>query len=165
MDSANQFLREVFLPEHNARFAKAAEREGSAFTPLGSFALNDVLCIQEERVVGKDNTVRYSKRILQINEDKTRTCYAKCSVRVHEYPDGALAVFYGPRKLGVTLLSPAKLDEDEKPKKVGDTNFGRAGAGGEAAASPPAPAWRWYSGCAPAQAVRFWIPHADGGSD
>jgi transposase len=140
MDSANQFLREVFLPEHNARFAKAAESEGSAFTALGSFALNDILCIQEERVVGKDNTVRYKGRILQINEDKIRCSYAKCSVRVHEYPDGALAVFYGPRKLGVTLLSAAKLDEDEKPKNVPGPSSERAGTGGEAAAPPPVPA-------------------------
>jgi hypothetical protein len=51
MAEANLFLRDSFLPAHNARFAKAAEVEGSAFTPLYGFALNEVLCIQEERVV------------------------------------------------------------------------------------------------------------------
>jgi transposase len=141
MDSANRFLQEIFLPEHNARFVRAAECEGSAFTPPGSIALHDVLCIQEERVVAKDNTVRYNKRILQINEDKTRCSYARCTVRVHEYPDGALAVFYGPRKLGVTLLPQAKLNE--KPKNAGGLSWGWAGAGGEAEASPPAPASLW----------------------
>jgi hypothetical protein len=39
---ANPFLREVFLPAHNARFAKKADLEGSAFTPLYDFSLNDV---------------------------------------------------------------------------------------------------------------------------
>jgi transposase len=136
MDSANRFLREVFLPEHNARFAKAAECEGSAFTPLGGVALNDVLCIQEERVVAKDNTVRYNNRILQINEDNMRAGYIKCTVRVHEYLDGTLAVFYGPRELGVLLLSQAKEDTGEKPKNAHRPILGCAGVGGEASGFP-----------------------------
>jgi hypothetical protein len=59
MAGANRFPRDVFLPAHNALFAKRPELEGSAFTPLHNFPLDDVLCIQEERVVGNDNTVRY----------------------------------------------------------------------------------------------------------
>jgi transposase len=116
MDSANRFLREIFLPEHNARFAKSAECEGDAFTPLTGFSLNEVLCIQEERVVSKDNTVHYKGQILQINEDKVRFSYAKCSVRVHEYPDRTLAVFYGPRKLSLILLP--QLQDNKKAEET-----------------------------------------------
>ncbi|MBK8907844.1 MAG: hypothetical protein IPM60_08040 [Rhodospirillales bacterium] len=61
--------------------------------------LEDVLCIQEERVVGNDNTVRYRNRILQIPADRHRHHYVKARVRVHEYPDDTLAVFHGPRRL------------------------------------------------------------------
>jgi transposase len=104
MAQANRFLRESFLPAHNARFAKAAEVEGSAFTPLCGFALDDVLCIQDERVVSNDNTVRYKTSTLQILSDNSRLHYAKCKIRVHEYPDGSLAVFHGPRKLETRLL-------------------------------------------------------------
>jgi hypothetical protein len=111
MAQANRFLRESFLPAHNARFAKAAEVEGNAFTPLRGFALDDVLCIQDERVVSNDNTVKYKNSTLQITSDNSRLHYAKCKVRVHEYPDGSLTVFYGPRKLE-TLLLKAK-DEKE----------------------------------------------------
>jgi hypothetical protein len=99
MHTANRFLQKVYLPEHNARFVKPAQAEGSAFTPLMGFALKEVLCIQEERVVANDNTVQYRGRRLQILEDATRCSFAKCKVRVHEYLDGALAVFYGPRRL------------------------------------------------------------------
>ena len=55
--------------------------------------------MQESRVVGKDNTVRYCNKILQIPQDKYRYHYVKASVRVHEYPEGDLAVFHGPRCL------------------------------------------------------------------
>ena len=43
--------------------------------------------------------VRYERRVLQIPADRHRHHYVKCKVRVHEYPDGRLAVFHGPRCL------------------------------------------------------------------
>ena len=98
MDEANRFLREVYLPEHNARFARPPEETGSAFVPFAG-TLEDILCIHEERVVGNDNTVRYRNRVLQIPADRHRHHYVKARVRVHEYPDGTLAVFHGPRRL------------------------------------------------------------------
>ena len=98
--SANRFLRDAFVPSHNARFAVPAEGEGSAFVPwAGAGALADILCVQEERVVGNDNTVRYKRLTLSIPPDTHRRHYVKSRVRVHEYPDGGLAVFAGPRRL------------------------------------------------------------------
>jgi transposase len=112
MEEANRFLREQFLPEHNARFARKAEQAGSAFAPLMGFALEDVLCIHEERTVAKDNTVRYKGKTLQILEDKRRCSFAKCKVRVHEYLDGSLAVFHGPRKLQAIILQQHEENEE-----------------------------------------------------
>ncbi len=100
MDEANRFLKEVFLPDHNARCAINPKGEGSAFVPFAG-NLDDFLCIQEDRVVGGDNTVRYKNRVLQIPEDRHRHHYVKARVTVHEYPDGDLAVFHGPRRLAV----------------------------------------------------------------
>lgn len=99
MEEANRFLKEDYLPEHNKRFASEAEEEGSAFVPWAGDGLQDVLTIQEERTVDNDNTVRYKRLILQIPADKHRYHYVKAKVRVHEYPNGTLAIFHGPRKL------------------------------------------------------------------
>ena len=98
IDEANRFLKEVYLPQHNARFALPAEVEGSAFVSFAG-ALDDILCVQEERTVSNDNTVRYKRRVLQLPADRHRRHYVKATVRVHEYPDGTLAVFHGPRCL------------------------------------------------------------------
>ncbi len=98
MDEANRFLRETFLPDHNRRFAVRPEAPGSAFVPFAG-KLEDILCVQEERTVGNDNTVRYKRLSLQIPEDKHRHHYVKTKVRVHEYPNGHLAIFHGPRRL------------------------------------------------------------------
>ena len=56
----NRFLKEVFLPQHNARFATPAEDRGTAFVPFTG-ALDDILCIHEERTVSNDNTVAQQK--------------------------------------------------------------------------------------------------------
>ena len=61
--------------------------------------VDDILCIQAERTVANDNTVRYGNRVLQIPAGPARPHYVKARVRVHEYPDGTLALFHGPRRL------------------------------------------------------------------
>ena len=98
MEEANRFLEEVFLPAHNARFTGQAEEPGSAFVPFAG-KLEEILCVQHERQVSNDNTLRYKGLSLQIPADRHRHHYAKARVRVHEYPDGRLAVFHGPRCL------------------------------------------------------------------
>jgi hypothetical protein len=61
--------------------------------------LAETLCIEEERVVARDNTVAYEGRRLQLPASPARAHYVKAQVKVREYPDGTLAVFHGPRRI------------------------------------------------------------------
>jgi hypothetical protein len=97
--SANQWIREVYLPRHNARFAKPAAVAEKAFVAADPELLRETLCIEEERVVGRDNTVAYEGLKLQLPESRMRAHYVKARVKVREYPDGSLAVLHGPRCL------------------------------------------------------------------
>jgi transposase len=99
MAAANQYLTERFLPAFNRRFAVPATEPSTAFVPWIGTGLADILCVQEDRVVANDKTVRYQGLRLQIPPDRHRFHYVKATVRVHEYPDGTLAVFHGPRCL------------------------------------------------------------------
>jgi len=113
MAAANRYLREVYIPAHNTRFAVAAEEPGSAFVPVADPAmLETILCHQEERIVDKDNTVRFAGLVLQIPESPGRRHFVKARVRVHRYPDGDLAIFHGPRRI-------ASYDKDGR--LVGET--------------------------------------------
>ena len=98
MEEANRFLMETYLPEHNRLFAITPEEPGSAFVPFAG-NLKTTLCVHQDRVVGNDNTVRYKRLTLQIPADRHRHHYVKARVRVHEYPDGILSIFCGPREL------------------------------------------------------------------
>lgn len=100
MEAANRFFREVYLPEHNARFAIEPALPESAFVPVADPALlREILCVQDERIVARDNTVGFEGLKLQLPESPLRHHYVKARVRVHQYPDGALAVFHGPRAI------------------------------------------------------------------
>jgi hypothetical protein len=99
IEAANRFLRDVYLPAHNARFAVTAAEAGSAFVPVAEAQWRDILCIQEERVVAPDNTVAWRRERLQIPPHPTRAHFVRAKVRVHDYPDGELAIFHGPRCL------------------------------------------------------------------
>jgi hypothetical protein len=100
IEAANAFLRDVYLPAHNARFAVQPAGEGSAFTPILSVDLGEILCVQEERQVGNDNCVSYRTLKLQIPESPMRPHFVKARVKVHVYPDGSHALFHGPRCIG-----------------------------------------------------------------
>ena len=98
-EAANRFLQRTYVPAHNRRFRVAATASGTAFVPYIGPPLRDILCVQEPRVVGHDNTVRFHNHVLQIPQDSHRCHYVKAKVRVHQYADGTLAVFHGPRCL------------------------------------------------------------------
>jgi hypothetical protein len=59
----------------------------------------EILCIQEDRVVGNDNTVKWEGRSLQLPPSRLRPHFVKATVRVHEYPDGQVAIYWGPHRL------------------------------------------------------------------
>ena len=96
VEAANRYLKTHFVPDDNARFAVPATEEGSAFIAYAGRPLEDVLCIQESRQVGRDNCVNWNGVALQIPPQRHRHHYVKATVRVHGYPDGRLAIFDGP---------------------------------------------------------------------
>lgn len=108
-EDANRFLKRDYLKRFNRRFMVKPAEEGDAFVPLLGVDIDNILCRQVERAVGKDNCVSYQGRALQLPSDTVRH-YSKARVRVHEYPNGHLAVFHGPRCL-------AAYDPAGKPVK------------------------------------------------
>lgn len=145
--AANIWLRETYLAEHNARFAVTPEQAGSAFVAAAAASWQDVLCIQEDRQVGNDNTVRWHGRSLQIPESPQRKHFVRATVRVHNYPDGTLAIFHGPRRIasfdhqGHTIAPTPAPGCDARPACgfVGNAAGGSSSTAGGAAALPTTP--------------------------
>ena len=112
IEAANRFLAECYVPAHNRAFAVAAAETGTAFVPFVG-TLSETLCLRSERVVGHDNCVRYGRLSLQIPAQQHRHHFVKVTVRVHEYADGSLAVFHGPRCLARYRSDGTIIAEEE----------------------------------------------------
>ena len=129
IEAANAWLRDVYRPAHNARFAIAAEQAGSAFVPTAGLELAETLCIQEERVVGNDNCISFQTRKLQIPESPLRPHFVKATVKVHRYPDSTLAIFHGRRCLGRYNANASPIGEQAGvPSRPAARLASRAGA-------------------------------------
>jgi hypothetical protein len=100
MVAANRYLQETYLPRHNTQFMVNPELEASVYLPVAGWDIANVLCIQEERIVGPDHTVHYKSIKLQIPPGPLRRHYVKTHVRVHHYRDDTMAIFHGPREIG-----------------------------------------------------------------
>ena len=86
VEAADRFLREIYLPEHNARFVVPADEPASAFVKAPEELWRDVLCAQEERRVGNDNCERWRGRSLQIPPTPLWPHLVRATVRVHDIP-------------------------------------------------------------------------------
>lgn len=99
---ANRYLRDVFLPSFNYRFKLKIEELATSYVPWldNHLKLKEIWCVQAQRTVKKDNTVSYEGKVLQIDRSKNRYSYANAKVRVHEYANGELALYYGHTCIG-----------------------------------------------------------------
>lgn len=98
--AANAWIRDVYLPARNARFAKPAALPETGFVAVHDKAqLVEALSRQEERVVARDNTIAFDGMRPQLPQSPLRHHWVKARVRVHAYPDGTYAVFHGPRRI------------------------------------------------------------------
>lgn len=111
IEAANRFIAEIYLPEHNARFAVAPEQEGTAFVACAPEQWREILCVHETRQVGNDNTVHWRGRRLQIPPSPLRPHFVRAKLRLHEYPDGAVALFWGPHRI-------ADFEPDGNPRRL-----------------------------------------------
>lgn len=97
--SANRYLWDEYLPEHNGRYAVEPAQPTDAHRPLLSCQdLDAILSLQTPREVGNDFTVRYKNRFFQLQPDQPMRVYRKAQVSVQERLDGSIhLVFKGQR--------------------------------------------------------------------
>ena len=108
IEAANAFIRDRYLPAHNARFAVLPAGEGSAFTPVPGVDLDEILCVEEERQVGNDNCVSY--RTLQTSDPrKPDAAPFRQGAGQGAYLPGRL-----PHRLSRTQMHPGRYDEKEQ---------------------------------------------------
>jgi hypothetical protein len=100
IDQANAYLREHYLCRHNEFLARAAQDPETAFVPVQDADLDDVLCMEAMRTVGKDNVVTLDGVSLQIPRQPGRATCAGLHVMVRWHVDGTYSVRRGLQVFG-----------------------------------------------------------------
>lgn len=89
--AANRFLREVYIPAHNARFARPPANRTDAHRPiLRSQMLDRVLCLRAQRVVANDFTVRWKPGFMQLLKNQLVTVKPGQKIDVEVRLDGSV---------------------------------------------------------------------------
>ncbi len=96
LEAANAYLREGYLPQHNATFRRPPRDPANAFVPLGHVDLDTILCQEEERVIAPDNTVTVAGQVLQIERQPGRRTCAGLRVLVRQHLDGTITITRPP---------------------------------------------------------------------
>jgi len=100
LEQANHFLRHEYIAEFNGRFSRAAEEEGTAFVPCQRTDLERIFSIQSERIVNRDNTVKFKNLFLQIDRQAWRGTLSGCRVVVYQHFDDTISIGFGAHTLG-----------------------------------------------------------------
>jgi len=119
MAQANAFLEKSFLPELNRRFSVSPRLEADLHRVLPpDFAIEEILCVQESRVVGRDWCVRWRNRYLQIPAEHATLDLAGKKVLVKELACGKLLMSYQGRSLNFHEWSVRPKPKREKALHV-----------------------------------------------
>jgi transposase len=150
MAQANALLEKMFLEDLNERYAIKPATEQDLHRPLDrQMVLEEVLCVQEQRVVGGDWCVRWNNRWLQIGREHATLNLPRRRVLVKELADGRLLLDCQGQRLTFTELSarPAPAKQEKKPfvnnrrwKPAADHPWSRGPAVGPRPRGNPAPA-------------------------
>lgn len=123
MEQANEFLRNEYISEFNRRFTVKSELDGTAFVPCTRTDLERVFSIQSERVVNRDNTVKFQNLLLQINQQSWRSSLSGCRVIVYQHLDNTISIGFGAHTVGRyssdgQSLPPISIKEKASERKL-----------------------------------------------
>jgi transposase len=98
--AANRYIEQVYLPRHRRSFAHPPRDPQSAFVALGPVDLDAILCFEETRVVGNDNTVVLDNVRMQIDKQPGRRSCKGLKVLIRRHLDRSHTVWHGQRCFG-----------------------------------------------------------------
>ena len=117
LEAANRFLQNEYIAEFNRRFRRPASEQGTAFVPNVRDDLERVFALQTERVVNRDNTVKFKNLTMQIDRQKWRSTLAGCRVIVYQHFDETISLGFGAHLVGRYSKDGKPFMEKTKVKK------------------------------------------------
>jgi hypothetical protein len=111
---ANEYLQNVYICGHNARFAVKPSNRTEAHRPLlKTHKLQEILSLRTERTLGNDFTIRFLNQFFQILPIKVCNLRPKAKICIEIQLDGSLHLKYRNQYLNYKTIEKAP-----RPSKI-----------------------------------------------
>jgi hypothetical protein len=124
--AGNQFLQSSYCDQINQKFAVAPRARADYHRSVEGYDLASIFCIEEERCVTTDWTVRFANQYYQL-QPWHKAAVGKGTVLVRRYLNGELHFCYRERDLPYTLLperpKPKTVNKKKSKKRGGASNI------------------------------------------
>lgn len=122
IEDANKYLEDDYLPGFNRRFVVEPANNKDGHRSLNGLNLENILCIENKRVVQNDGIVQFEKRIFQITKNRV---YAppKSTISVRQHLDGAISIWAKNVQLEYEELKSMPIKETVLMPKNRKDNF------------------------------------------
>ena len=113
-EEGNRFLKKVFIPQFNRRFAVIPAKEGDvhkALSEIDKKNLNRIFSAQSARRINNDFTIQFKNNWHQLAELQPTTIRAKDTILAEEWLDGTIHFSLREKYLNYAVLP-------ERPKRI-----------------------------------------------
>lgn len=114
-EAANEYLKNIYIPEHNKKFAFEPQKKADFHRPIDAYNLHHIFCLKFERTINNDYTINFKNQWLQLERNQPVMIRRGQAVVVHENFDGTIDLFRSGKRLEFKRIS--KLTKQQPKKK------------------------------------------------
>lgn len=116
IESANQYLKDTYLPNFNKQFTVSPANEQNVHRPINGFNMNMIFSIQEKRTMQNDGVVQFRTSLFQVTKNRIYV-KPKAKVTVRTHLDGTITLWAGSKQLGYEVIKK-KSPKHKKLKTI-----------------------------------------------
>jgi hypothetical protein len=105
IEDANKFLSETYLPKMNGKFSRPPRSKDDAHVNIGKVKIDDILCMEFDRVISRDYIIRFETRLFQILDTNKTLPRTKDKVLVRVKLDYSIQILWKDKPLLVKEIS------------------------------------------------------------
>jgi len=117
-EAANAYLKNVYIPEHNTKFAVDPMEKADFHRPIDAIDLHSVFCLKFERIINNDYTVCFKDKWFQLLKTQGQFIRRGQRVGIYKHFDGTVDIVRDGNRLAFKTITKQKKQPVKKTKYV-----------------------------------------------
>lgn len=117
-EAANTYLKKLYIPEHNAKFAVEPFIKSDFHRTIDGYNLNTIFCFKFERTINNDYTISFKDTLFQLERSQPVPVRRRQRVNIHEHFDGTIDIIMGGTRLAFKKITKQIGKPKQKKEKV-----------------------------------------------